>query len=86
MKTVPANDLKTKGIRSIGEALDKGGEVVITVRGQERYVVLDMDTYNHLRACELEAALYESRREVAQGRYVEETVQDHIRRITKAAE
>lgn len=86
MKTVPANDLKTKGIKSIGEALEKDGEVVITVRGQERYVVMDIVTYNHLRACELEAALHESRREVAEGRYVEETVQDHIKRITKAAE
>jgi PHD/YefM family antitoxin component YafN of YafNO toxin-antitoxin module len=86
MKTVPANDLKTKGIKSIGKALEKGGEVVITVRGQERYVVMDIDTYNHLRACELEAALYESRREVADGRYVEETVEEHIRRIAKAAE
>jgi len=86
MKTVPANDLKTKGIKPIGEALEKGGEVVITVRGQERYVVMDMDTYNHLRACELEAALNETRREVAKGKYVEESVADHMKRIVKAAE
>lgn len=86
MKMVPASDLKTKGIQSLRKALEKDGEVVITVRGRERYVVLDMDTYNHLRACELEAALYESRREIAEGKYVEETVQAHIRRIAKAAE
>lgn len=86
MKTIPANELKTKGIRSIGKALEEGGEAVITVRGQERFVVMDLDTYNRLRVCELEAALTESRREVADGEYVEESVEEHIKRITKAAE
>ena len=86
MKTIPANELKTKGIRSIGKALEEGGEAVITVRGQERFVVMDLATYNRLRVCELEAALHESRQEVANGQYVEESVEEHIKRVTKAAE
>jgi PHD/YefM family antitoxin component YafN of YafNO toxin-antitoxin module len=86
MKTVSANDLKTKGIRSIGKALEEGGEAVITVRGEERYVVMDMVTYNRLRECELEAALHESRREIETGKYIEESVEDHIKRVSKAAE
>lgn len=86
MKMIAANELKTKGIRSISERLKEGGEAVISVRGQERYVVMDFETYNRLRLCELEAALNEARREVAEGKYVEESVEDHIKRISKAAE
>jgi hypothetical protein len=86
MKTIAANELKTRGIRSISERLKEGGEAVISVRGQERYVVMDLATYNRLRLCELEAALVESRKEVEQGKYVAESVEDHIKRITKAAE
>jgi len=86
MKTIPANELKTKGVTSIGKALEDSGEAVITVRGQDRYVVMDIETYNRLRVCELEAALNEARREIRHKEYVEESVDDHIRRITKAAE
>ena len=86
MKTIPANELKTKGVTSIGKALEDSGEAVITVRGQDRYVVMDIETYNRLRVCELEAALNEARREIKHKEYVKESVDDHIRRITKAAE
>jgi PHD/YefM family antitoxin component YafN of YafNO toxin-antitoxin module len=86
MKTITANELKTRGITAISKAVQESGEATITVRGKDRYVVMDFDTYNRLRVCELEAALYETRREVAEGKYVQESVEDHIKRISKAAE
>ncbi len=86
MKTITANELKTKGIAAINKAVEANGVVTITVRGQDRYVVMDFDTYNRLRVCELEMALYETRREIAQGKYVEESVEDHLKRLVKAAE
>ena len=86
MKTITANELKTKGIRSIGLAMEADGEVIITERGKDKYVVLDLSTYNRLRVYELEAALHESRREVERGEYVVESVEEHIKRISKAAE
>ena len=86
MKTITANELKTKGIAAINKAVEANGEVTITVRGQDRYVVMDFDTYNRLRVCELEMALYETRREIAQGKYVEESIEDHLKRLVKAAE
>ena len=86
MKTITANELKTKGIAAINKAMEGNGEATITIRGQDRYVVMDFDTYNRLRVCELEAALNETRREVAEGNYVEESVDDHIKRFSKAAE
>ena len=39
--------------------------------------------YRHLRECELEAALAESRADLEAGRFVKETVAKHIQRIKK---
>ena len=62
MKAITANELKTKGVASIDAALAEQEEAIISVRGKERYVVMDMETYNRLRVCELEAALYQAQR------------------------
>jgi PHD/YefM family antitoxin component YafN of YafNO toxin-antitoxin module len=83
MKTITANEIKTKGIVSIDAVLQEQEEAVISVRGIDRYVVMDMKTYNRLRVCELEAALYQVRREIAEGKGVEESVDEHIARIQK---
>lgn len=84
MKTIAANDLKTKGVTTIQNALEEDSEVAISVRGKERYVVMEMEEYNRLRVCELEAALYETRQQIADGDYVEESVDAHIDRIRKS--
>lgn len=84
MKTIAANELKTKGVSSIEKALEDNGEAIISVRGQDRYVVMDMEEYNRLRVCELEAALYETRQQVAAGDIIEESVDEHIARLRNA--
>lgn len=83
MKAITANELKTKGIASIDAALTDQGEAIISVRGKDRYVVIDMETYNHLRVCELEAALYQAKREIAEGQGIEESVEEHLARLRK---
>lgn len=80
--SISANELKTKGVSAIEEHLGETGEVVITVRGKERFVVMDMEYYNYLRECELEAALNQTQAEVKAGDFVSESVDDHIQRIT----
>ncbi len=60
-----------------------GKEAVISVRGKGKYVVMDLQTYNRLRECELEAALYETRREIAEGKGIEESVEAHIKRLQR---
>lgn len=84
MKTIAANELKTKGVSSIEKALENSAEAIISVRGQDRYVIMDMEEYNRLRVCELEAALYETRQQLAAGEFVEESVDEHIARIRPA--
>jgi PHD/YefM family antitoxin component YafN of YafNO toxin-antitoxin module len=83
VKTISANELKTKGVASIDSALKEQEEAIISVRGKDRYVVMDMETYNRLRVCELEAALYQARREVAEGEGIEEGVEEHLERLKK---
>ena len=85
MKTIVANDLKTRGVSSIEKALEGDAEVAISVRGQERYVVMAVEEYNRLRVCELEAALYETRQQIADGDFIEESVDEHMDRIRKTA-
>ena len=80
---VTANELKTKGVSRLEEIVSQGEEAIISVRGQRRYVVLSIDEYNHLRECELEAALHEARRDVENGNVVAESVEDHIARISR---
>jgi hypothetical protein len=82
MSRITANDLKTRGIAAIEALLSDGRtEAVVSVRGADRYVVMDLAHYQHLRECELEAALAESRAEVAAGRYVIESPQAHLARL-----
>ena len=81
MGAVTANDLKTKGIKAIEEALHTQPEAPLSVRGQVKYVVMRQDHYLYLRECELEAALAESKADLADGRFVKETVAQHLQRL-----
>lgn len=83
MSTISANDLKTKGVKAIEEALATQPEAAVSVRGQVKYIVMSEEQYQYLRECELEAALAESKVDLDAGRYVKETVAQHIRRINK---
>jgi len=83
MSIISANDLKTKGVKAIEEALATQPEAAVSVRGQVKYIVMSEEQYQYLRECELEAALAESKVDLDAGRYVKETVAQHIRRINK---
>ena len=82
-KYITANDLKTKGVSLIEEEATEYGEAIITVRGKVKFVVLPIEKYNELRELELEAALIESKKEVAEGKFNIESVEDHIKRIAR---
>lgn len=83
MENITANQLKIKGIPIIEKHLASHPELVITVRGKERFVVMEMEQYNYLRECELAAALYQTKADHKAGRFVTESVDEHIQRITK---
>ena len=81
MQQLTANDLKTKGIAAIEASLANQPEAVVSVRGKDRYVVMDLAHYHYLRECELEAALAESRANIANGQFVKESPETHLAHI-----
>lgn len=85
MSHISANDLKTKGVAAIEAALSEAVEAIVSVRGKDRFVVMDIAHYHYLRECELDAALAESRADMAAGRFVEESAAAHLARLDKTA-
>ncbi len=53
--------MKTKCVLLIVSKIADDPELVITVRGKEKYVVMDMKQYNYLHECEFDAALHEAK-------------------------
>jgi PHD/YefM family antitoxin component YafN of YafNO toxin-antitoxin module len=82
MASITANQLKTKGVSALESVIVEHKAAIITVRGKSKYVVMDLETYNHLRECELEAAIAETRKELEQGEVFNDTIDEHIKRIT----
>lgn len=81
MSHISANDLKTKGVSAIEAALRDGPDAVVSVRGKDKYVVMDIAQYHYLRECELEAALAQTRQDLTQGRVVRESAEAHVARL-----
>jgi len=80
---ITANDLKTRGVSAITEAVSGADEAVISVRGKDRFVVIPIEKYNRLREYELESALNEAKQDLKNGRYKKESVDKHLKRITR---
>jgi hypothetical protein len=83
MAHLTANDLKVRGVAAIEDVLNGQTEATISVRGKDRFVVMDVAQYHYLRECELEAALAQSRADVAAGRAVTETAAEHMQRMER---
>lgn len=81
MNTVTANDLKTKGVSAVEASLESYEEVIISVRGKDRYVVMAIEQYAKLRECELVVALQEAKADVEAGRYNSDSVAVHLDRV-----
>jgi len=82
MTSITANELKTKGVSILKSTLINTDEAIITVRGKDRFVVINVDKYNKLREYELEIALLEAKADIAAGRSQHESIDDHMKRVT----
>lgn len=83
MYSISANDLKICGVSAIETALAKDSEALIAVRGINRYVVMPLEQFQYLRECELEAALARTKEDLAEGRFVTSTPEDHLERLKR---
>ena len=81
MNTINANELKKRGVSAIESALLHDSDVAISVRGQTRVVVVNLDYFQQLREYELEKAVRDAKEDLAAGRFVVETAAQHKERI-----
>jgi PHD/YefM family antitoxin component YafN of YafNO toxin-antitoxin module len=78
---IRANDLKTKGIKAIEAELSQKDEVILTHRGKPRYVVIDIEEYDRMRALEIEAAYHELIQKKKEGKAYASGAEELIERI-----
>jgi len=84
MNAITANELKIRGISAVEEQLEDEDEIIISVRGKDRYVVMSLEKFASLREFELDMAVMEARADYEAGNTVTESVEDHMKRVTDA--
>ncbi len=67
--TIMANDIKTKGVSLFDSLLEKAEEIIINVRGKNKFVVVDIERYKHLRALELDKAYLDTMQNISDNKY-----------------
>lgn len=78
---ISANEVKTKGVSFFGKMLEKADELVINVRGKNKYVVLDIERYNEFRQNELDLAHMKVMQDIKDGRYKVQTAAEHTKEL-----
>jgi len=84
MSAITANELKIRGISAVEDHLEDEDEVIISVRGKDRYVVMSLEKFASLREFELDMAVMEAKADYEAGNTITESVEDHIKRVTDA--
>jgi len=83
--TVTASEVKAKGVSIFDKLLDGFSEVVINVRGKDKYCVIPFDEYEEFRAFKLEKARNEVMQDIEKGQY-HASLEKHFNAIEKAIE
>lgn len=85
MHSITANQIRIHGVSAMAEALVDAPEAMVSVRGRDRFVVMEIERCRYLRECELAAALAKSQADIAAGRSRKEPVAAHIKRLGRLA-
>ncbi len=67
--TVTASEVKVKGVSIFDKLLDEFSDVVINVRGKDKYCVISFDEYEVYRAFKLEQAHKEVMEDIDEGHF-----------------
>ena len=81
--TVTASEVKQKGVSLFEKLLDDFSEVIINVRGKDKYCVIPFEEYEEFRAYKLEKAYREVMEDIEVGRFHSD-LQRHFDAIEKA--
>lgn len=83
---VMANEVKTKGVSLFDSLLQKAEEIIINVRGKNKFVVVDIERYKELRALELDRAYQDAMNDIKEGRYKVLSAKEHLEEFFKELE
>ena len=81
--TITANEVKTKGVSSFDGLLEKYNEIIINVRGKNKYCVIPFDEYEAYRAWKLDQSYNDVMEDITKGRYHTD-MQKHFDTIEQA--
>ncbi|MDD2567281.1 MAG: prevent-host-death protein [Thiovulaceae bacterium] len=81
---ISANEVKTKGVGIFEKLLQQFDELVINVRGKNKYVVLDIERYKEFRENELELAHLKAMQDIKNGNYKTQSAQEHLKELRDA--
>jgi len=70
---IMANEVKTKGVSVFDVLFEKFSEVIISVRGKNKYCVIPFDEYEAYRAYKLDIAHKEVMQDIANGQHHTDT-------------
>ena len=76
--TISANEIKQRGVSFFDTLFDKFDELIINVRGKDKYVVLDIKRYKEFRASELDLAYMQTMQDIEQGKYKRQSAKEYI--------
>ena len=79
--TITANEVKTNGVSIFGKMLDKFDELVINVRGKDKFVVIDIERYKEFRANELDVAYMKAMKDIEEGKFKTQSADEHIKEL-----
>jgi len=80
-----ANDVKTKGVSYFDTLFEKFSEIIISVRGKNKYVVVPFEEYEAYRTYKLETAYNQAMEEIEENKF-HNSIQKHFDTIEKALE
>lgn len=81
--TLSLQDLKRTGFSKLKQMFNNEPDILIQERGKDVCVLVDLDYYNHLKTCELEASLIQAKQDIANGKYTT-NVKEHIEALENA--
>ena len=81
--TIMANEVKTKGVSLFDKLFEKFSEIIINVRGKNKYFVVPFEEYEEYRAYKLDVAHKEVMQDIKDGKSHSDTSR-HFKEIEEA--
>jgi len=81
MMTITASEIKKNGVSMFDKLLDRFDELIINVRGKDKFVVLDIERYKEFREHELDIAHMKVMQDIKDGNYKSQTASEHIKEL-----